>query len=196
MRVARQTKIQQHRDTIGADQNVGRLEVQVANILLVQTVHRTRHGRTQSGHPGHGQVLALIEPVLQCLALDILHHKIGQTGQIACGHKARHMGPLQLGQDLRLDFKADDVLSAIGRCHARNFHGHGELGLPATAIGQRGIHHLVNVRHAACMQTGLDFKAVDQVSRIEKFQRPSYSRCAKYSGKSTRRIAADASAWL
>jgi hypothetical protein len=44
------------------------------------------------------------------------------------------MWPFEFGQDLQLDFKADNVFSPIRCRHARDFHGHREFGGTPDAV--------------------------------------------------------------
>ena len=166
MGVARQAKVEQQHRAIGLDQDVGGLEIQVTDVLPMQAVHRMGHGRADLRHRFKGRERIGLDPVRQGLALHILHDQIGNAGQIAGGHKTRHMRATEGGHDLAFDFEADDVFGAITRRHARDFHGHGKARVAPHAVGIGRIAHLVNVRHATGMHTFHDFKTIHQVAGL------------------------------
>jgi len=195
MGVARQPKVQKHGAAVRPDQHVGGLDVEVADVLLVQAVRGLGHGGAQAGDFLRVEGGFAFKPVLQCLALDVFHHQVRQTAQIACSHEARHMRARQRGHDHQLDFETEDGFCAVTRRHAWDLHGHRELGLASVAVWARGMLHFVDVRHAAGMDAAADLETVDQGAGFEQLQRPSSSREAKYSGSPALRMAAAAAEW-
>ena len=130
MRVAGQTKVEQHHAAIRAQQQVGGLEVEVANVLGMQALQGLGGGHADTDQLFHANRRALglldIQPLLQALTRDMFHHQIGQVEEVATGHQARHVGALQHLQHLQLDLEAHDVLGPIARGHAGHFHHHGK----------------------------------------------------------------------
>ena len=167
----------------------------MTHVLPVQAVQRMGQGRANLRHRLKVGEFIGFDPMRQGLTWHILHNQIRHAGQVARCHKTRHMRATEREHDLAFDFKADDVFGAITCRHARDFHGHGKSRIaPHTSrIGR--VAHMVNVRHATGMDTLHDFKAIDQMAGLEKFQRPLSKRSAKYAGKPAWRIAAAASAW-
>ncbi len=192
MRVARQTEIEQHHAAIVAHQHVGRLEVQVHGVLLVQAVHGMRHGHAQFHHGVDRRALGLLQPVLQRAPGDVLHHQVRHALKVAGSDEARHMRAGQRLQDLVLNLEAHDVLGPVARSHARNLHHHGETGLP----GALRVGDVVDVRHAAVVEALPHDKAIQLASGLQQFHRPSSSRSAKNPGRPARRIASAAAWWL
>ena len=189
MGVAGQAKVQQHGAAVGAQQHVGRLQVQVHGVLLVQGMHGARRGRAQTRDVFHGQVGRKRQPVLQGVAGDVLHDQVGQARQVAAGDKAGHVAALQHLHQLALDLVADDGFGAIAGAHARHLHHQ----IKARPWAARSVH-AVNVRHGAAVYAGLDAKAVDLVTGLQAPHRPCSRRCAKYGGKPAARMAAAAPA--
>ena len=189
--VAGQTKVQQHGATIGANQHIGRLQVQVHGVLLVQAVHRQRHRRTQTRQCFHGRAFGQVKPVLQGLPRHIFHHQVRHMVEVTCGHKARHVRAADDLQHLVLDLEADDVLGTVARRHARNFHGQRKAGV-ARAFG---VAHAVNMRHAAGVDAFFNGETVQLCTGHQQLHRPVSSRSAKKAGKPACRIAAAADWW-
>lgn len=179
---------------VGMQQHIGGFDVEVTGVLLVQAVGRTCDGCAELGNLiGTGSCAGLgvlVEQVLQGRALYMLHHQIRQRHQIARRHKTWHMPSVQHLQDLVLDFKAHDVLSAIASAHARHFHDHGKRCRALVCV-----RHLVNMRHAARMQTRANAKAVDVRTSFQALQRPVSKRCAKNSGRPAWRMLRAAAMW-
>ena len=73
------------------------------------------------------------------------------------------MAAVQHLHDLALDFKADDVLCAIARRHARHFHGHRK----ARVGGTLAVVHAVDVGHATGVNAFVDGKAVQRFTRLQ-----------------------------
>ena len=194
VRVKAQTKIEQQRAAVRAYQHIGRFQVQVHGVLLVQAVRSSRHGGAQARQRGRIRALALLiqlQPVVQRVASDVFHHQIGHHIQIARRHQTRHMRAGQHLHDLVLDLEADDVLCTIARGHARHLHHHLEVG-----FAPAGVMDPVDQRHAAGVDAVLDQKAVDLGARCNQFQCPVSSRCAKNSGRPAARMLSAAAWWL
>ena len=190
--MAGQAKIQQHRVAPRLDQHIGRLEVEVTDLLLVQTVHRPRHGHANPGQLVRWQRLVrFVKQLLQRAARHIFHHQIGQLLQVTGRHQARHMRARQYREDLPLHFKTDDVFSAIALSHARHFHDHGKRRAPRRI----GKTCLINVRHAASMQAVPHQKAIHERAGCEQLHNPCSSLRAKNSGRPAARISCAAARW-
>ena len=190
-----QAKVQQDRATVGREQHIGWLEVEVANILFVQAVQGHGDGCAdardlQRRRPRAGLGL-LVQPLLQAQAGDVFHHQIRHSRQVARSHQPRHRVPLQGLHDLVLHLKADDVLGAITRGHARHLHHHGE-----GRWGTLRKFHRVHMGHAPGMQAFANEKAIELGARRHALHCPVSNRLAKASGKPASRIARAAAVWL
>jgi hypothetical protein len=77
VRVARQTKVQQHGMAVGVHQHVGGFDVEMAGVLLVQAVGCACDGGPHARHIRHGRLGALmgvrVQHLLQGLSLHVLH---------------------------------------------------------------------------------------------------------------------------
>ena len=96
-----------------------------------------------------------VQHVLQGQARHMLHYQVGQVRQVTRRHKTWHMRAVQHLQNLVLHLEAHNVFSTIAHSHAWHLHHH--VKWRGTRVG---IGHLVNVRHAARVQTRADAKAV------------------------------------
>ena len=164
--VAREAKVQQHGRAIVLDEHVGRFEVQVAHVLLVQAVRSVGRGRAQAGDGCRvAAARPFVEPVLQRLAGDVFHDQVRQPHQVARRHKTRHMRAAEHGQDLQLDLEAHDVLGPVARRHARDLHRHGKAG---AAVGLR-VFHRVDVGHATRVDAVHHAEAVDLGAGLQQF---------------------------
>ncbi len=164
VRVEREAEIQQHRAAVGPQQHVGGLEVQVADILLVQAVHREGHGRAEPRDVIRARAVARIQAVLQRVALHVFHGEVGQAREVARGHEARRVRALQRGQDLQLHLEAHDVLGAVARRHARHLHHEREPGV----LRGIGAGNAVDVRHAARVQALVHHESVHRGAGSEQ----------------------------
>ena len=173
--MARQAKVEQHGMVVVGEQHVAGFQVEVADVLLVQAVRGTPHGGAQAGDGCRVGPLGQVQPVLQGAARHVFHDQVRQALQVACSHKARHMGPGERGQDLQLHLEADDVLGAIARRHAWDFHGQRKpwVGWP------HRVFHAVDMGHAARMDAFKHREAVHLGAGFEQLHRPTSRRWAK-----------------
>ena len=160
MGMAGQTKIQQHGAAVIAKQHVGRFQVQMHRVLLVQCVGRTGHGCAQARNVGHTGARIRVKPMLQRLAMHIFHDQVGHAIKITSGHEAWHMRAGEHLHDLAFDLEAHDVFGSIAGGHAWHLHRHGEAHAETTI----GVMHLVDVRHAARVDALVDGKPVERGS--------------------------------
>ena len=179
MRVAGQPEVQKHGAPVWPNQHIGRLDVQMTDVLPVQAVGRPRGGRTQPRDDGGVQRAFLLQPVLQRVALDVLHDQIRQPAEIAGRDEPGHMRTGQGRQDGELGFKADDGFCPVACGHARNLHRHRKLGLATAAVRTRRMLHGVDVGHAAGMDVVPDLEAVDDGARFQQLHSPTSRRAAK-----------------
>ena len=188
MRMAGEPEIEKHRHPVLAHEHVGRLEVEVADVLAVQAVRSAGHRRAEVLQRGGVGPFGHVEPVLKRVAFDVLHHQIRDVVQVASGHKARCVVAGEHLHDLVLHLEAHDVLGTISRSHAGNLHRQRETRI----AGAGRIVNAVDVGHAPRVNAVLDDKSVQFGSRFQQFQRPSSRRLAKNSGSPAALIAAAA----
>ena len=160
-------------------------------VLQVQGMGGARHGHAQAANHIDVQRLWCIQPMLQCSALDVLHHQVGHALQIAGRDKARYMDACEHLLDLALHFKANDIFCTVTGGHARHFHGHGK---PRVVRALR-IGDVVNVGHAAAVNAFTDSETVELAAQSQQFHRPISRREANISGSPARRMASAAATW-
>ncbi|MPM74411.1 hypothetical protein SDC9_121399 [bioreactor metagenome] len=165
VRVARQAEVQQRCRSVGLEQHVGGLEIEVAHMLLMQAVHGQGGGAGNLGDLRDVAARVGVDPLLERVALQILHHDIGQAHQIASGHETRHVRAGKRGVNQQLHLEAHDILCAIAGRHARDFHDQRKARIArAFCVG-----HVVDVRHASCMHAFVNDESVDLGSRGQQF---------------------------
>ena len=109
-----QTKVEQDRMAIRSQQDIGRLQIMVADVLFMQAVDGLCDGRSYASDlldaGGDGAHPSRIQPLLQTLPLDVLHDQVRQACHVAGSDKPRNMRSVDVLQNLMLDFEAHDVL--------------------------------------------------------------------------------------
>ena len=191
VRVVGQAKVEQDRITKAglrvrafwfrhiAKQHIGRFEVQVHRVLLVQRMRRMGHGTGQAHDHRRRQRTGQVQPVLQGAAAHVFHDQVGHALQVARSHKPRHVAAGEHLQDVAFHLEADDVFCPIAAGHAGHFHGQRKAGVvPALGVG-----HPVNMGHATAVHAFVDGEAVQHGAVFQQLHRPISRRCAKNSGK-------------
>ena len=163
VRVAGEPEVEQHSRAILAQQHIGRFQIEVADVLLVQTVRGQRHCVADERDVIHLSARIVVQPVLQRLAFDVLHHDIGQPHQVTGRHKVRHMRAGECGVNLQLDLEAHDVFRAVAFRHAGNFHHQRKPRVTRRLC----VVHAIDLRHASAVQAFIKDEAIDLGSRCQ-----------------------------
>ncbi len=115
-------EVDQHRFAARPKQHVGRLQVEVDDVLPMEIVQARAPSRTQARDFFRRHRRA-VEPVVQPDAVDELHDEIRRRFDVAVGDERRVMGALrERAQHRPADLEADDVHGALAGAEPRDLH--------------------------------------------------------------------------
>ena len=181
----RKPEIDQHGVAARAIQDVGRLEVQMHDVLPMKIVEREGECRSHAGDLVRRDGCA-DDRVVQPGALDEFHHQIGDGFDIAVRHQRRMMRSLREGTEHHsAHLEGDDVDGAFAGSEARDLDDERQFAVRPDQP--------VNGRHGSGVEDLAQAKAVDLASRAESAHHPPRSRRrASLSGRPAARIFAAA----
>ena len=183
MGVAREPEVDEHGLSVGAEDHVGGLQVEVHHLLQVDGLEGGGDGGAQPRHLA-GRQRGALRPGGERLPLHQLHGQEGLGGEVASPGQARHVGTAQGGEHRALHLEAGDRLGRLAVAEPRELQ-HQRPGLAR----RRGP---VELAHPARVERRLDHEAIDPRTGVEPHHPPHSSRRARLSGRPAARTLAAA----
>ena len=176
--VTRQAEVDQRGLAGRTQDDVGRLDVEMDDVLTMQRIERCGDARAEIADALDRQWRGL-EFRQERNALDIFHHQVWLAREIADRHATRSMRPRELRQDHLLHLEADNRCRVVAVEDERRLEDNGKIDVVARHAPQRG--------HAADMQLFAHEEAVDERTGLQDIathgQRPTNSRAERMAGR-------------
>ena len=179
--MAGKAEVDEHHFAARTKHHVGRLQVQVDDVLPVQLMQR--HGdRGPQACDFFGCHRGAVKRVVQADAVDELHDEIGRGFEVAIGDERRVMQALgQCAQHGPADFEADDVHGALSGTEPRDLHDERERTV--------GTRQAEDDRHASGVNPLAEAESVDHAAWLKRAHHvPRSRRNATRSGSPAARI--------